>query len=81
MTEIRFQINIQMFRFLSDPKLWNFKGLFTSRDNLAVISTPVLSQREFRVSWPQEMVRAHPITCFGCLNQSVSGLNAISWVL
>lgn len=56
MTEIRFQINIQMFRFLSDPKLWNFKGLLTSRDNLAVISTPVPSQREFRVSWPQEMV-------------------------
>lgn len=54
MTEIRFQINIQMFRFLSNPKLRTFKGLPTSRDNPVVISTPVLSQSEFRVSWPQQ---------------------------
>lgn len=57
--KIRFQINVQMFRSLSNPKLWTFKGLPTSRDNPVVISTPVLSQSEFIVSWPQEMVQAH----------------------
>lgn len=77
--EIRFQINVQMFRSLSNPKLWTFKGLPTSRDNPVVISTPVLSQSEFIVSWPQEMVQAHPIICFVWLRASTSDLNMISW--
>lgn len=77
--EIRFQINVQMFRSLSNPKLWTFKGLPTSRDNPVVISTPVLSQSEFIGSCPQEMVRAHPIICFGWLRASMSDLSMISW--
>lgn len=63
--KIRFQINIQMFRSLSNPKLWTLKGLPISRDNAVVIPTPVLSQSEFIVSWPQEMIQAHPIICSG----------------